>query len=175
MTIATFTHLTGPSHRVGLLGRLTGLFTSVPTTVQSEPIVVEQAWEPTRGSDIAISPDMVHEAAAVAIGTADLVQRLHEISGLTWEQLARLFWVSRRAIHHWAVGGTMNSANIRRLSHLLSIVGELPGSTPADRRAAIFVPRENGRSLYDELIQRSDTETINAPLPPENLLGALHD
>src|SRR5262245_36297225 len=32
------------------------------------------------------------------------VRSLHDSSGLTWEQLARLFGVSRRAVHNWANG-----------------------------------------------------------------------
>jgi len=112
---------------------------------------------------------------AAAPKTSDLVRQLHDQSGLTWEQLAKLFWVSRRAVHHWAVGGTMNGANIRRLNQLLGIVRQLPGSTAAEKRAAIFTPRDNGRSHYDQLLKRSSADAINAPLPPESLVGARHD
>lgn len=178
MTSVAGSQLTTRARTAGLLvGALPGLFTTSPatTSLSSSSVAVRQIWAPTRGADVALAPAASRHVEAAAPKTSDLVRQLHDESGLTWEQLAKLFWVSRRAVHHWAVGGTMNAANIRRLNQLLGIVRQLPGTSAAEKRAAIFTPGDNGRSRYDQLLKRSSADAINAPLPPESLVGARHD
>ncbi|WP_419944177.1 hypothetical protein [Candidatus Poriferisodalis sp.] len=82
---------------------------------------------------------------------ASRVRQLKEDSALTWDQLRRLFGVSRRAIHMWAAGAQMNSFNEERLTELAQIVSEL-GSTPQERRDALMRPApDGGRSRFQEL------------------------
>lgn len=84
--------------------------------------------------------------------SAELVQTLHDESALTWDQLAKLFGVSRRAVHQWVAGGRMNAANAERLAYLLRVVRDLPGSDPDARRSALFAPNmTGGRSRFDAL------------------------
>jgi DNA-binding transcriptional regulator YiaG len=45
--------------------------------------------------------------------TQQAVNELRKLSGLTWEQLATLFNVSRRSVHFWASGQSLTSANER--------------------------------------------------------------
>lgn len=106
------------------------------------------------------------------------VRCLHDASGLTWEQLGRLFGVSRRAVHHWANGGKMTAFHAEALARLTQVVDGLPASDIPSRRAHLLAPGANGRSLYERL--RSDmierTDVINgAPLTPAQLLGAADD
>lgn len=83
---------------------------------------------------------------------ASRVRRLKEDSGLTWDQLRRLFGVSRRAVHMWAGGARMNSRNEERLAYLERIVSAA-GSTAAERRDALVgSPRGGGRSIFQQLI-----------------------
>lgn len=113
-------------------------------------------------------------SAALTATSATLVRRLWDASGLTGEQLARLFGVSRRAVHLWASGGRMNAANHEWLAHLTAVVDALPGHTSAQRRAALLAPREHGVSLFDRLRSEhssSDSDISGTPWRPGDLLG----
>jgi len=94
---------------------------------------------------------------------AEAVKSLREESGLTWDQLGRLFGVSRRAMHLWANGGRMNAAHAEALSVILRAVRGLPGSGNIDPREALLTPGVEGRSLYDEFRNRfaPDEDTID--------------
>jgi hypothetical protein len=97
------------------------------------------------------------------------LERVHELSGLTWEQIARMFNVSRRSVHMWLTGGRMSAANREALVALDLTVRSLPGRTAEDRRRQLlFEPTETGRSVYDEArYQRaSSDDDINKPFEP---------
>lgn len=109
---------------------------------------------------------------------ADEVRWLHEASGLTWEQLGRVFGVSRRAVHLWANGGRMNATNAELLGQLVAVVRELPGGTADERRGALLAPGADGSSVVDQLRarNRSDARDVSGtPFRPDELLGARHD
>ena len=107
----------------------------------------------------------------------DSVLSLRELSGLTWDQLAKLFGVSRRAIHLWASGGRMNSAHAERLAQILMVVGNIDAASSATRRDMLLAARADGRSLYESLLEDVKTgKGINGPaFRPEQLVQALHD
>ncbi|WP_157431862.1 helix-turn-helix domain-containing protein [Actinomadura hibisca] len=108
---------------------------------------------------------------------ASSVIRLHEESGLTWEQLSRLFGVSRRALHHWAVGGRISAGHAERLAMLTSVIQSLPATEPAVRRAKLLAPRDDGRSMFDilrSLVNRGDPIT-GSSFRVEALIDARHD
>lgn len=82
---------------------------------------------------------------------ASRVRQLKEDSALTWDQLRRLFGVSRRAVHMWAGGAQMNSRNEERLAYLEQIVSAL-GSAPLQRRDTLLSsPKGGGRSIFQQL------------------------
>ena len=94
------------------------------------------------------------------------IRRLKEDSGLTWDQLRRLFGVSRRALHMWAGGAQMNSRNQERLTYLEQFVSSL-GATPSKRYDTLMSSREGGgRSVFQQLVlslsgaQRRDVEAL---------------
>ncbi len=105
------------------------------------------------------------------------VRWLHECSGLTWEQLGRMFGVSRRAVHLWANGGRMNSANAELLAELATLVRGLSGG-PDERRALLLASKVDGSSAIDRIRARhgSDARDVSGnPFRPEELLGARLD
>jgi transcriptional regulator with XRE-family HTH domain len=104
------------------------------------------------------------------------VIRLRDLSGLTWDQLAKLFGVSRRAMHLWASGGRMNSYHAELLSGILARINRIPADTPTQRREMILAPGADGRTIYETLLaERGRQHGVNAPaLPPEQLVDALH-
>lgn len=111
-------------------------------------------------------------AASAPLTTGDRVRLLHESSGLTWEQLAKLFGVSRRALHMWASGGRLSTANVEQLGRLEQVIRDLPADHAAARRTALL-DGSRGQSVYDA-VRAEHTSSGNAvtghPLTPAELL-----
>ncbi|MDR1790910.1 MAG: hypothetical protein LBR20_04540 [Propionibacteriaceae bacterium] len=122
-------------------------------------------WVPQRSSG---PIEFASPAVVVPESNEVLLDRLHESSGLTWEQIAKMFNVSRRSIHLWLAGGRMSEANRSLLVNLAYAVSHLRGSTPEERRAELLQPTETGRSLFDETRYRraSNEHDINRHVEP---------
>lgn len=123
---------------------------------------------------------------------------LRRLSGLTWDQLARLLGVSRRTMHFWASGKSMASANEEHLQRVLAVLRQVDRGTAAENRTALLESGADGipgldlltAKRYDRAVSllgsgratrisvpKLAAETIEArrPLPPQDLVGALHD
>jgi hypothetical protein len=86
--------------------------------------------------------------------TRDLIVSLRAISGLDDRQLARLLDAMPRHLAHWAVGIRM-SMGVKRLAHgLRKEIEKLGLTTPGETRHALLKPGADGRSIYDELMDR---------------------
>lgn len=81
---------------------------------------------------------------------SERVSNLRESTGLTAQQLARLFDVSRRSVNHWLAGKPMAENHEARLERLEQVAQQLPGSTGAERRRALL-SSTGGPSLYQQL------------------------
>lgn len=86
------------------------------------------------------------------------VAQLRDTSGLTADQLGRLFGVSRRSIQNWIAGGAMASQHQERLSFLLTAVAEL-GDSPENRRASLL-SSSNGMSLFHRLVGQTPSDAV---------------
>jgi hypothetical protein len=116
------------------------------------------------------------EFREVADPVQDLAPAIREVRdsvGLTWEQLALLFGVSRRAVHHWANGSKMTGKHAQRLGELRRAFAALPGTDPESRRAALFTPANDGYSTFDRLraANAAASEEIAPRYTPAELLG----
>lgn len=110
----------------------------------------------------------------------DEIVWIKEHSGLTWDQLGKVFGVSRRAVHMWANGGRLNETNARRLREFASIIqrleAETPGATPEMIRARLNQVEADGYSIVGRLRQeRSGGPSWGAPFGPERLIDAIRD
>jgi hypothetical protein len=115
-------------------------------------------------------------ATVRTVTEAEQVRWLHTASGLTWDQLGRVFGVSRRAVHLWANGGRMNAANAAKLAEFVAVVRELPARSPADARMRLHAAGPDGPSLLDTLRRRYDDSDINgSAFSPPQLLGARYE
>jgi DNA-binding transcriptional regulator YiaG len=126
------------------------------------------------------------------------IGELRRLSGLTWDQLARLLDVSRRALHFWASGMAMTPANEERLGRLLGVVRQIDRGSASENRAVLLGARGDGTVPFDRLAEGRYEEVVDllgpggpprkprmkvsaavlaerAPRPPEELVGALHD
>ncbi|MCU0692925.1 MAG: hypothetical protein MUF54_16115 [Polyangiaceae bacterium] len=126
------------------------------------------------------------------------IGELRRLSGLTWDQLARVFNVSRRALHFWASGKPMAPSNEEHLQRALAVMRRIDRGSASANRTALLGVREDGSIPFD-LLAAGDYERIlsllgpdeaqrvsppklseearaaRAPRPPEELVGALQD
>ena len=149
-----------PIRRVAQV-RFIGDWTSTASTVLTEENAVRKA-----------------EGPAEVLASAQQVRWLHEHSGLTWDQLGRVFGVSRRAVHMWANDGRMNATNAELLAQLVAIVRTLPHTDPQATRTALLATDAEGRNILDAFRERqvAHEQPIDGPgFAPDQLLGARHD
>jgi hypothetical protein len=164
---------------LALITNLVGGTTAYGIPITSDPPAIEVvAW--THSGPTAVRAMLGQPAAPRVAGARalrDSILLLRDQSGLTWDQLGRLFGVSRRAVHLWAAGGRMNSYHAERLTRVLAAVQEVKAGTNSQRREVLLAPGPNGRTIYENLLAEIDRVVgVNGPaLPPEQLVGALHD
>lgn len=115
-------------------------------------------------------------------------------SGLTWQQLAKIFHVSPRSLHHWMDGEAPDSIHHERLYRILKTIRKLPYSEPFLNRSWLLAPQADGIIPIDLLIegedrlfitcaQSSPARTImstaasieSRPLPPSTLMDAMQE
>lgn len=101
-----------------------------------KPVAVTPMYPTSRASEPAL-----RTPAAILVDA-------HEASGLTWDQLARYFGVSRRAVHLWAAGGRMSAANEEALAALARAVDDVRSLDPATRRQALL-SSDKGLNIID--------------------------
>jgi len=103
--------------------------------------------------------------------TSNLIANLKELSGLTYDQIARLFGVSRRSIQNWFAGQTIPLEHSERASLLISRITPL-GNT-ADARHLALLKSSNGPSLFHQYVDeipRPQVIQVSA-FSPRDLLG----
>jgi DNA-binding transcriptional regulator YiaG len=132
---------------------------------------------------IAPKPEPV---SARAVGNAESRTDSEEVtwikrhSGLTWDQLGKIFGVSRRAVHMWVNGGRLNESNARRVRSFSAIIrdveSEIPQPTPEMVRARLLQVESDGLSIIDRLRrERSTGPTYGAPFGPERLVDTIRE
>ena len=127
------------------------------------------------------------------------INELRKTSGLTWEQVAKLFDVSRRSIHFWASGQTLASDNEEKLNRLLGVIRYIDRGSASLNRKLLLNPNADGELPLDQLISgeydkvrenlgrgnppkrpkltplSEEESELRRPLPPEILIDALQD
>lgn len=140
------------------------------------------------------------EAASLAVPAGEAIAELRSLSGLTWDQLARLLGVSRRSLHLWASGKPMAATNQEKLARVLAILKQLDRGTAVANRTWLLAPSAEGQLPFDLLkvgaygqvvalwprsdllvAQRSTSVPVSQGRPdtetssPDELVGALQD
>lgn len=173
---------------VGMM--LAGLGTSTESALP--PSMVSRSPRPAQQTTSGMSVMLADRAGAA-------IAELRRLSGFTWDQLARLFNVSRRSLHFWASGKAMTPANEEHLQRLLAVLRKIDRGSAAANRAALFAVRDGAvipfdllaAGHYDGVIAilgqgqgvarvasppvSKDATLARAPRSPEELVGALHD
>lgn len=88
---------------------------------------------------------------------------LHEIkssTGLTWQQLSRVFKVNQRSLYLWMEGGTLDSLHQERVYRVLTLIRKLPYSKPFQNRTFLLSPQPDGITFLNLLIEGDDDTFI---------------
>ena len=171
-----------------------GTSSSSSTTMWEVPYVDEPVTTASGPSRNAVAPQVETETEA----TRKAVSELRRISGLTWEQLAGLFQVSRRSVHFWASGKPLNAGNHERLMRVLDVVRAADRGSARSTREALLDVRDGATALDLLTDQRfrearaalgrgrkrrapvltplsAAAQAARRPLPPEELFDAKSD
>jgi len=147
------------------------------------------AWVQTSGGTSVVRRD----------DTGAAIAELRRLSGLTWDQLARLFAVSRRSLHFWASGKPLTPANEERLNRMLATIRKIDRGSAGANRAALLGASTGGQIPFDMLVEgryepvvaltglggvpprpvrprlSKAAQAARTPPAPEQLVDALHD
>lgn len=131
--------------------------------------------------------------------TRTALNEIRKLSGLTWEQLARLFNVSRRSLHFWASGQPLSRFNEENLNRLLGTIRYINRGSASINRSVLFNPSRDGKIPLDLLVagrheevkqllgsgnapQKQQLKPLSPdalasrmPQKPEELIDTLHD
>ena len=110
--------------------------------------------------------------------TQKSLSKLRRLSGLTWEQLAKLFNVSRRTLHFWASGQPLSHFNEEQLNRLLEAIQYIDRGS-ANLNRSLLLKGSNDNLFFDLLVAGKYEEFKqvvgfgNAPQKPQ--LGSLSE
>jgi transcriptional regulator with XRE-family HTH domain len=104
-----------------------------------------------------------------SIASADNIRLIYEKSGLTWEQIARLFGVSRRAVHSWAAGSRVSSRHLEAILDLSGRLSRRPGSP--DENRTWLLDSAMGPSIFEQIRAGSARSAMQARVPVTELMG----
>jgi DNA-binding transcriptional regulator YiaG len=80
------------------------------------------------------------------------VNELRRLSGLTWEQLAKVLNVSRRSLHFWAGGKPLSPFNEDLLRGLLGTIRYINRGSASENRSILLYPIQDALTPLDLLI-----------------------
>ncbi|MES1025427.1 helix-turn-helix transcriptional regulator [Gloeocapsa sp. BRSZ] len=167
-----------------------GTATNEPISDQDLLLVLERT---NSGLPLSLQSANATEANRAALN------ELRKLSGLTWEQLAKLFNVSRRSLHFWASGQPLSRFNEENLNRLLGTIRYINRGSASINRKLLLSPSRDSRLFLDLLIAgeheqvkqilgpgnaptkpqlvplSKDASMSRMPLPPEDLVDALQE
>jgi DNA-binding transcriptional regulator YiaG len=113
-------------------------------------------------------------SSANSDSSEDIVERIHEASGLTWDQIARCLGVSKRSILSWARGSQVSARNFENLVSLHDMVMELSTGTASGTRVRLMQSELNRPSPLTTWVESriTNSEAPNRPsLRAAELMG----
>jgi len=140
---------------------------------QLSPWALQSAISSSNVAPSAVAPHFVlgpivstDQFQPMAQSTAQLLAETRAASGLTWDQIARYFGVSRRAVHLWASGGRMTASNEELLAHLVRVVDAVKHLEAGDRRQALL-RSDSGLNIVDTERARRSSRMTDINRSPE--------
>jgi len=84
--------------------------------------------------------------------TQKALSKLRRLSGLTWDQLAKVFNVSRRSLHFWASGKPLSRSSEEQLNRVLGSIQYIDRGSANLNRSLLLQSDSNGNLLLDLLV-----------------------
>ncbi|MGW1121784.1 helix-turn-helix domain-containing protein [Streptomyces tanashiensis] len=150
-----------------------GVAATVSTAYAAPPRQEEIAYvsfQTGNGTASALRPTLGDQSS-----TAVEVRLLRERSGLSWQQVARLFGVSRRAVHMWASGSRMTDHHAELLGRHLEVVRKHDQGDAEATRQHLLAAGQGSRSPYQLMVDyqlRSREKPLRGELSAATLLEA---
>lgn len=149
-------------------------------------------------ADAEVEALRIRSEASAREATRRAVSELRLLSGLTWELLAGIFGVSARSVHFWISGKPLSADHERRVLGVLDVIRLADRGSARANRTALFeasggvtayalltagdlasaraqLGQGEGRRVINHVPMSAEARRALAPLPPEMLVGALHD
>jgi len=144
--------------------------TSLPAPLPSTSVSVQIFQTSPQAARLGISEE---ETVAALPELAKSVRSLHKRSGLTWDELAQVFGVSRRTLYNWSTGGKVSASHAQAISSVIRAVYQVDTGSPELTRSKLLAPAEDGTTLYGRLVQQiSRPAAISDPAyRPDELLS----
>ncbi len=83
----------------------------------------------------------------------EAIAELRRLSGLNWDQLARLLGVSRRSVHFWASGQVVRRKHQERVHRLLAVLRRIDRGSALENRALLLTAGVDGVLPFDLLAE----------------------
>ena len=128
--------------------------------------------------------------AGSAVNASGEIQALHDLTGLSWSQMGRLFGVPQRVVRSWALGMSIQNRYEKRLERVVtvistatsvmvpvaggdennSIVASNSTMSPSEVRR-VLLDDGNGGSIFHQLESEVKHAQVNwEPLSPRELI-----
>lgn len=88
-----------------------------------------------------------------------LIHKIRRLTGFTWEQVAKLVGVSRRAVHLWLSGGRIGDRNYEKLGKILALIEQIDRGNAEENRTLLLSQSKNGRT-FCELLSVGEFELV---------------
>ena len=146
----------GPMHagRFSLFINIAGALALLGTSSERTPEEGERLKAGEQTNSGAKAPE--------SLSTGSAVLELRMLTGLTWDQLARMFGVGRRSLHFWASGERLSKANEERLGKILALVRLIDRGSPSLNRSALLGASGGGVIPFDLLVEERFDEVLQA-------------
>ena len=141
----------GPMRRYRPLGIVFGgrVLVSIGTASAPEITLIDRVIAASTETNGGIRP----ASNASTLTSSSAIMEVRRLSGLTWEQLARLFGVARRSLHFWASGASLSSINEERLQRVLGLLRLIDRGDARSNRSALLQAQKDGVIPLDLLSQ----------------------
>jgi len=138
--------------------------------------VLEAALASDDADDETECAECVNEERAYTLlpELAKSVRSLHDRSGLTWDELAHMFGVSRRTLYNWSTGGRVSASHAQAITSVIRAIHQMDTGSPQLTRSRLLAPAEDGTTIYTRLAQQQSVPpAISGPAyrPDELLTG----
>lgn len=100
--------------------------------------------------------------AASPLEQPSALSELRKRTGFTWDQVAALFGVSRRAVHFWVSGKPMSAEHGEHLQRSNGSIRLVDRGSARENKDAFFEPGNAGNTPFDLLVARDYSGFVKA-------------